>query len=293
VLAGCGSHERVIAWKRIRPGPIPLPLDLPSIPNGAHLCRPPAARLFYRGIGTPFTHEAYPHGFGVRNRGRRTCVIGGRPTIGLPKNVGTPLEISAVGGTTPGYPSDGRPWGLRPGKVASEQIVTWAICDEFRGDGVRHATVEVSYESSTVRIPFITCARSGASIEVGPFEPPPLPDREERWPLRAALGRLPHTIRAGATAVYRVRLTNTSPTLFRFPYCPPIDIRVGRSDHVLTLNCKPVGSIPPRGSVEFELHTTFLRGYPPGSYRLYLAVEQIGIERDRIVASAPIHVVRP
>ncbi len=220
-------------------------------------------------------------------------MIGGRPTIGLAKNTSTPLEISAVGGTTPGYPSDGRPWGLRPGNVATEQIVTWAICDELGGDGARRATVDVTYQSATAHMPFITCARSGASIEVGPFEPPPLPDGERRWPLRAAISGLPHSIRAGSTAVYRVRITNTSPTRFRFPYCPPVDVRVGRSDHVLALNCKPVGSIPPHGSVQFELYTTVVRGYPPGSYRLYLALEQIGVERGRIVASAPIRVVHP
>src|SRR5439155_2274721 len=100
VAAGCGSHERVVAWRPLPPstiGPTPRAV-VPPIPRGAHFCDGSTIR-FARAGGEGENSVTWGYWPRIENRGRRTCALRGRPTVTVLATGGQPVAVATAPGT--------------------------------------------------------------------------------------------------------------------------------------------------------------------------------------------------
>ena len=292
VAAGCGSQERVIPYRANLPyeaGP-PERRNVPPIPRGARFCGPPEARL--RPSGSQSVNSLTTlHYFTVRNRGRRTCVLRGRPAVQVLATGGLPLTIRAAASFVEGYPDSGPGWGLKPGQTAS---LTLVFVEGECTPSVRRRLVRVRLllpGGGSGRLFQTGACPPGGGISLTPFLPPDLPEPKLRpWPLEAELD-LPDRARAGSTLRFRVRLTNASERPFRFPYCPGAGARLGNAGTYETLNCRPAGALAPGETVVFEQRTRVSPHFRPRRRVLEWFIPAIDAARQ-IDATAPIEIVR-
>ena len=285
LLAGCGSHERVVEW---RDGLLPLAGGparalVPSLPRGAHFCGGRSLQFvatYAQGVNSALDS----HGFKVRNEGKRTCALRGRPAVTVLSAGGQPVRIAQIPGTYGEVRLAERTFGLRPGHSASLGLFVGSAC---RGSS-RHKTkalIVLATGDRSVRVRLTTCA-PGLSLSLTPFQPsdrlPPV--RFTQLPFRASIVGHPHAPR-GTTLVYRVRLRNISSRPFRFPWCPVVNQRTGGPKGQFSgLNCRPAGTIAAGESILFVMHYELSRNYRPGPRTLHWTVSnplnrvQVGTE---------------
>jgi hypothetical protein len=227
------------------------------------------------------------HWFEVRNRGRRTCALRGRPDVTVLKTGGYRVRISQVRGTY----GESRTFGLRPGHGAKLLLFVGSYCGEPSGPK-RPALVVLHAADHDVRVPLTACP-SGLDLSLKPFEStdPPPPEQRVRFPFDVSIVGHPHA-RRGTTLVYRVRLRNRSPRPFRFPdsWCPIVNEWIdGQNGPVFGLNCRPAGTIAPGKSVSFVMHYELSRHYVPGRRLLHWTLAN-GIHQTVAGAKAEITV---
>jgi hypothetical protein len=273
LLAGCGSHERVVAW---REGLLPLaggpPRALvPSLPKGARFCGGPSLQFvstYAQGVNSALDS----HGFKVRNEGKRTCALRGRPVVTVVSAGGQPVSIAQMPGTYGEVTLAERTFGLRPGHSASLWLFVGNACRDSSQRKTR-ALIMLATGDSRVRVPLTTCA-PGLHLSLTPFQPTDRlrPVHFTKLPFRAAIVGHPHA-RRGSTLVYRVRLRNVSARPFRFPWCPMVNQRTGHPKGQFSgLNCRPAGTIAPGESILFVMHYKLSRHFRPGNRTLYWTV---------------------
>jgi hypothetical protein len=273
LLAGCGSHERVVEW---REGLLPLaggpPRALvPSLPKGARFCG--GRSLQFVATSAQGVNSALDlHWFKVRNQGQRTCALRGRPVVTVVSAGGQPVSIAQIPGTYGEVTFAERTFGLRPGHSASLGLFVGNACRDTsrRKTG---ALIVLETGDRRVRVPLTTCA-PGLNMSLTPFQPtdrlPPV--RFTQLPFRASIVGHPHA-RRGTTLVYRVRLRNVAARPFRFPWCPIVNERTGHpKGQFFGLNCRPAGTIAPGESILFVIHYKLSRHYRPGNRTLHRTV---------------------
>jgi hypothetical protein len=271
LLAGCGSHERVVAW-RDHPLPQARPPSralVPALPTHARFCGG-RSLSFRTGNSQPLNSTMAVHWFEVRNHGRTTCALAGRPAVTVLRSGGYPVRIAQLPGKYGEARFAERTFGLRPGHSAALALFVGSACSVAR---IRRtsALIELDAVEHAIRLPLSTC-RYGLNLALEPFQPTDsLPAaRPWRFPLRVEIGRL-HA-RRGTTLVYRVRLRNLSPRPFRFPptWCPIVNEWIGgQNGPVFELNCRPAGTIAPHGGIVFVMHYRLSRHYLPGLRTLH------------------------
>ncbi len=231
----------------------------------------------------------------VRNTGRRTCVIHGRPLLTIPAESSAPITVSAGAfALAPGYPATAPPFGLRPGQTAGATVLETFVCDGAREERrkVRVAFSLPSMSGAGAGVDIWVC-RSGATLSISPLSPPERPEpKPRRWPLRASLAVRGPAV-AGDRLDYLVTLENVSREPFRFPYCPPWNAGIdGAKGRAGVLNCKPVGSLEPGEEVTFEMRHELVPHLAPGRHELTWSLEQIEFLDDRISATAELDIER-
>lgn len=246
---------------------MPKPV-VPPLPRFARFCAGPSFR--FRADGTQGMNSVTViHYFSVRNLGRRTCALYGRPSVTVVESGGRPVTVDPLEGLFGDAQLAERIFGLAPGARADLAVY---VSDECWGPTMKRdrALVVLGAVGHRVRVQLDTCGR-GLTLGVSPFEPvlPPTPDPRTTFPFKATILGHPHA-RRGTTLVYRVRLRNTSSRAFRFPWCPTVYEWVGRQNGPsFGLNCKPTGRVGPYESVVFVTQYPLSRHYVPGIHTLH------------------------
>jgi hypothetical protein len=242
----CGSSDATIAFRPLPPysaRPVPAPRDAPA-------CAAPSARLFNAGE-QGLNAATILYYVGLRNRGRRTCIVRGSLGVTVLGPRGAPIQVSF---TSQPY-GEQLPWrvAVEPGSSVGTTIVVSRLC----ADPLRQTT-DVRYRVSLDGFRGLTKSgvgcTTGAEIQVSPFQGSVRRRPGRHWPLRARLDA-PKTVEGGKTLHSVVELTNTSSRPFRFPYCPNYDLIGVAQPRSYTLNCKGVGAINPGARVRFALES--------------------------------------
>jgi hypothetical protein len=145
------------------------------------------------------------------------------------------------------------------------------ICSHYPPEGP-HA-VATLMAANQVRFRISACRKSGGTLAVGPWSPPPQHIRITA-PLRAEL-RLPRVaviVRDG-TLKYALRLTNLGARPFRFPTgsCPDYSLWIsGSGSYSETLDCHAMRSLPPGKTAVFRLQEDWaiMDEVLPGRHRI-------------------------
>ncbi len=269
LVAGCGAHERVVAWRGgLAPVVAPQRAPVPALPRHARFCG--GRSVQFLATGSQGVNSALDlHWFEVRNRGRRTCALRGRPEVMVLRAGGRPVRITQISGAFGDAIVSERTFGLRPGHRASLALFVGSACRE---PSLRRSRALIALRAAEhdVRLPLTTCA-PGLSLSLTPFQPaePSPAETSAPFPLSVSIVGLPHAHR-GTTLVYRVRLRNDSSRPFRFSWCPTVTQWIGgQNGPVFGLNCRPAGTVAPHESVLFVMHYELSPYYRPGTRTLH------------------------
>jgi hypothetical protein len=269
----CGSRDAAIPFR-----PLPPYSARPvAAPENAPACAAPQARLFNAGE-QGLNAASILYYVGVRNRGRRTCVVHGSLGVTALRPRDAPIRVSF---TSRPYGEE-LPWrvAVEPGSSVGTMILVSRAC----AHPLRETTTlryRVSLDGFHGLTKTALGCTTGAEIEVSPFQGSPRHRPGRHWPLRARLVA-PNTVEGGTTLRSVVELTNTSSKPFRFPYCPNYDL-VGMADaRSYTLNCKDVGAIGPGDAMRFALESPTRR--TDHRWRSTLSFSTGPDEGDEIVA---------
>jgi hypothetical protein len=273
-------------------GPAPA-RNVPAIPVGGRFCR--RDDLWLRiGDGVGINSLTTEYWLAARNVGARTCVLRGIPAVRVVRQGNGPLTIrEAASSTLADYPPAAPAFGLARGKESTSLLLAYDECI-YPTTRRSQALVRLGIAGhASTRLRLTTCA-SGVTLEVGAWQPPPLPEHEQReaWPFEARLS-LPASAVAGRPVSYRVSLRNRGSRPFRFPWCPSFWAGIDGGDGAGSgvLNCVPAGSMAAGESVTFPLRLRVSRHFRPGRHVVSWGL--LGLDGEtRVVARASLRLTR-
>jgi hypothetical protein len=218
----------------------------------------------------------------LTNVGRRPCSLVGWPRVTFVGPAARTTRWRVIRIARRRAPPDalldppGSLRALRPGKAAAVELFWSNWCgpgSHAAGASGRapDAIVLRLPSGSSVRVPLANAPRCDddkfpSRLTVAPFTPAARPPRpSSRLPLRAAVvgprsvrvkpGVAAFRVGRGRVLRYRIALTNNGKRPFRFAGCPAyVEVLVPSvRSQVFVLNCRPVGEIPPRATVLFDM----------------------------------------
>src|SRR5207244_9507193 len=99
---------------------------IPPVRRGHHECVGPGARVSYGG-GQGINSATDSYWIRIRNISRRTCLLDARPEVRIRKDAPVSIRIQDNAGSwnwvPPGFPKQGVPFGLPPGREARAMII--------------------------------------------------------------------------------------------------------------------------------------------------------------------------
>lgn len=311
-IAGCSSPpaahpappEHVIAWDAAVPSQLTAPQDRPAAP-----CR--ASRLRVTGSGFQFTADA-AGGTGsvaLRNTGPGPCRLTGRPTVRLAGAPRAPAQRQVdLPPQAPTFPEVLRPAmtlrALPAGATATLSIewTNWCVPGAARSAKaqVPPSAVRItlgrglgSLDARYNAVPGCETPGQPSTIGVRPFEPSPLPATQP-WTtanVKATIEPLGGhgsslTGKRGRAARFVIRLRNESATRVRLRHCPLLaeDLAPAGQTEVHQLNCRAAPSIPPGGSLLFEMRIHVPASAPPGRNGLLWQLDPTGAQYPEAVS---------
>ena len=221
-------------------------------------------------------------GVDLTNAGTSACSLLGRPDVSFTGAAAAATHWRVKRIARSAEPPDvivepqGSLRALQPGKSAAVSLYWSNWCGpgsrSAGGSGTPPDGLRIGLESRTslvvplARAPRCDAAQSPSLLSVAPFTPtarrlPP----SSRLPLAVAIvGPRPVAVKPGLRAFrvrrgellhYRVALTNTGATAFRFTRssCPSYLEQLAGRPQAYVLNCRPVAAIPPHRTVLFEM----------------------------------------
>jgi uncharacterized protein DUF4232 len=306
-LCGCaaGSHLAAgmkkdptdpVPWISATPTTLLLPTPSPTlIPAGTRECQAADLQAVFGGI-VAATGGQLVASILFGNRASSACVLQGVPAVHLFDSGGHEIPLTATTGQ--GLPSE--PVLVQPGTADVQAHipragVAYAEMDWQTHDGAGFPCVPTPREAVAVAVSFpagdssprltvsdvmarwSTIAPCYGRVAVSAFQQWPAP---EASPTPDPLGSLtiridaPPSVTAGSILGYTVTLQNTGSQLFAFPTDCPVylewasDSRRAFAKEPHILNCRPVGTIAPGGSVRFAMQIPVPSGTQPGPYDL-------------------------
>jgi hypothetical protein len=296
--------EPVIAWD----GSVPGQLDARQGPPAA-----PCRASWLRVTGSGFQFVAGVAGgtgaVAVRNTGPGPCRLMGRPTVRLVGAPRAPVQRQVdLPPQAPTFPEVLEPaatlQALPPGSTAilSIEWSNWCVPGAAGSAkpqvppaavrislGGRLGSLDVDYNA----VPGCGTPGQPSTIGVRPFAPSPLPSTQP-WTtanVKAAIqpiggGGAQLTGKRGQVARFAVRLTNMSATEVHFDHCPLVaeDLAPSGQPEVHQLNCRSAGSIPPGGSLIFEMQIHVPASAPLGKNGLFWELDPTGAQYPEAVS---------
>jgi hypothetical protein len=229
----------------------------------------------------------------LRNSGRRTCRLSGRPRVRFVKN-GGPVQVQRQIPPTPSnfpettYPASAL-LALRPGETGALTITWDNWCDpviagkpHLPPSAVRitlpggRGSIDADYNA----VPRCLDPSRPTTIGVSLFQPSLVP-RARAWSgvfLRAEIPNQPLHVRRGGILHFRVVLTNASHTAARFGHCPAYVQQLAPSGRVevYDLNCSAAHPIAPGKRLAFAMQMRVPNDAPFGGNGLFWALDPFG-----------------
>lgn len=298
--SGCGAVPRngvvsqpsPVPWIATKPVSMLLPTPSPTpIPPGTQACQAGDLEAVFTGSNAA-TGGQLTGSIVFGNRTRIPCVLEGVPGIQLFDAHGRQIPLAVSGATDP--PS--RAVLIQPNTAEVQAqpdragrawvMIMWPTHDPATGicsPAPPQGTVlgfQLPGGTGSLRVPIddprngATVAACGGSLSVTPFQATAAPETTlPPDPVHSLAIQLdvPHSVAAGATLHYTVRLRNSGVQAVAFPAeCPVYGEWVpGFAKDFFVLNCGPVGAIQPGQSVSFAMELTVPRTTTPGGYTLY------------------------
>jgi hypothetical protein len=229
----------------------------------------------------------------VRNAGKRTCRLTGRPRVrfvkdGGPTQVQRPIPVSPTVFPEATYPASSL-LALRPGESA-DVTVTWDNWCDPAVKGKPHLPPSAfrltlpggrgSLDADYNAVPQCLDPKAPTTIGVSVFQPSLIPTGH-RWTeafVDASVGGDPIHARRGTIAHFRVVLTNRSSTAVRFGRCPSyVQQLVPKGElEVYSLNCRAAHPIAPGKSLAFAMQVRVPSDAPIGANGLFWELDPFG-----------------
>lgn len=229
----------------------------------------------------------------LRNIGRHTCRLTGRPHVRFVHRVPPAQVQRAIPPTATSYPEVTYPasslLALRPGEFGAF-TVTWDNWCDPRIPGrkrVPPTAIRVtlpdgggSLDADYNAVPPCLDPSQPSTIGVSVFQPTPV-RAAHPWTnafLRASIADQPLQARRGGVLHFRVVLENRSQTAASFGHCPAYVQQIapaGRLE-VYSLNCRAARPIPPGGSRAFAMRIAVPRTSPLGHNGLFWTLDPFG-----------------
>jgi hypothetical protein len=300
IASGCGAVTRAgvvsqptpVPW--IATKPVSMLLPTPSstpIPPGTLACRAGDLEAVFTGSGAA-TGGQLVGSIVFGNRTGVPCVLEGVPGIQLFDAHGRQIPLAVSGTTDP--PSHAVLIQPNTAEIQAQPdrtgrawvMIMWPTHDPATGTcspAPPQGTIlgfQLPGNAGSLRVPIVdprngvTVAACGGSLSVTPFQataapetPPPL---DPVHSLEIELD-VPHSVAAGTTLHYTVRLRNAGVQPVAFPVeCPVYGEWVpGFAKDFFVLNCGPVRAIQPGQIVTFAMELTVPRTTISGGYTLY------------------------
>jgi hypothetical protein len=304
LLIGCSSAHQatpaapMVAWSDAAPASLRARPVEPAAP-----CRAAALRVVGRGFRFDPALAGGTGTTSLRNAGRAPCQLTGRPTVRL---VGAPRAPAQRQEPAPAQPAafpaivppaaallalppggtavlgvDWRNWCV-PGAGRSPKplVPPRAVRVTLPSGG---GSIDVGYDA----VPACDEPAQPSTIAVRPFAPAPLAATPP-WTagqLKASIVGVEAT-RRGQVARFGVRLTNPSSAPVTFERCPlfveALAPAGGPEPH--QLNCAGATSIPPGGSLTFEMRIRVPADAPLGNNGLFWELDPTGAQGPEVVA---------
>ena len=264
----------VVPWTHAptQPGPAPTPAPAPPRPTDARSCGAEDVSASMGGGDGAGGHILFQVRF--HNTSGTTCVLSGYPRVVASE----PDQPDVTGQQGSFFPVDTTA-NMAPGGNTFLGLETDTYCtDRPDGGGGRplyhHLAIELPGSGDTVALDAADGLDLTCGLHLTRFYVPQPDQSEPPTPLQqlTVVLETPDSVTAGTTLVYVVDLTNHADQPVPLDPCPAYiqaaELPTPVKD-IEALNCAPLGSVPARGTVRFEMRMPIPANTPAGELKIF------------------------